>query len=83
MARLYLLHRIAHVQYEQLLARIRKLAVPYEKIEKAKKKISARAITAEEKEFNAFKTLRKARSDKKYHFRFRRAHPDLPAPVSD
>jgi len=31
-----------------------------------KKKISARAITAEEKEFNAFKTLRKARSDKKY-----------------
>merc|ERR1712060_694327 len=35
-------------------------------IEKAKKKISARAITAEERQFEAFKTMRKARTDKKY-----------------
>merc|ERR1719264_2392176 len=35
-------------------------------IERPSKKIPARAITAEEREFNAFKTMRKARTDKKY-----------------
>merc|ERR1719491_436674 len=37
--------------------------IPIEKT----KKIPARAITAEEKEFSAFKTMRKARTDKKYY----------------
>merc|ERR1711920_103322 len=36
-------------------------------IEKPSKKIRGRAITAEEKEFNAFKTMRKARTDKKFY----------------
>merc|ERR1719491_829551 len=36
-------------------------------IEKTSKKISARTITAEEKEFSAFKTMRKARTDKKHY----------------
>mmetsp|Transcript_99725 Transcript_99725/g.287941 ORF Transcript_99725/g.287941 Transcript_99725/m.287941 type:complete len:218 (+) Transcript_99725:90-743(+) len=36
-------------------------------IERPSKRIKARAITAEEKEFSAYKTLKKARTDKKYY----------------